>query len=1448
MMDPALTHRYLRALLARYATITVPGGTLDRPLSLRAVFQPLKLRSMALAPEEQASRGQRQPSQAEKQVMRCREALEESPSHKIVILGSPGMGKTTALKSLLVDAAQEALDDPDAPLPIFLTLPDLARSGLSLPDYLAGVVAAFDLPTDFAAALWQEICRGKALLCLDSLDEVAPARRPDMIALINAGAREWGGMWIVGSRFTDYKGWQFERGEFSEWEMLPMTADLRTRLAERLIPLLYEGMYEEEMPVGMPAVFVQTLQGRPQFAAWGENPLLFTLAAVAFVHMGIFPESRAMLYEDVLEAVLMMRAAQEEQRAELRRVLASVALQFYQVKGRTFTRADLLQLLMQVRADFTAEWDVESIGERVIGSGLLDVLNYETYGFLHQTFQEYLAALALAEQLLCADSEAAAWELAWSKRTYSRWSEVLRLMVGILAEREEPGAAEMAQRWLRSLAGQRTTAEGDPGDLGLILAVRSLREVAGPASRELATSIVLQWIEALDEAAHRGRRTLWDNPRSKRLLELASEIRFFDERVVNVTIEQLTRSLQDDAWQVRQNGVEALGKLPGEATSTLLVETLTSEQDDQVRWSILRALNEREQRAPLPLLLSILRTCEWHMTMAEAVRAITLYGDEAPLEPLLDALRTTDDGSTIGHFARSILEGLGRRGAAALDELLPELTPEKSNFVVDAFGNPRFAAIAPVQTLLNFWRCDPGATMPLLAGNALRLLAVPLPIETLVTLLLDGAEEDFSGHILDCLRNTYASNPEEVIAALSHPAPRVRASVLEALRIINGAISTAQAAAMARDESPLVRKAALDVLHWIAIKRARLEGADIDKEQLLEPFLIACADNDESVREKAVRSLTWLPRHIGVRPSVAPFHALAGDRNPEIRALAMRALAECGDLDALLAGLEDEASVVRLAVVESLGRFPIAAPLAPLFKALRDESAGVRRAAAEALRKHNTPEALSALIDALEDSSLRGMAIESLGYFGEQAPLERIVAYLHDSDEWTRWHAIEALHRLRPPAYLGILVVMLESMTDYDDMKKAHWMLQDLAEVLAAHPAALGEASSNVRWVALGVLEWMGERAPGELIFAALHDWSVNVRCRAAHVVRAHCSEAGALEKLLPLLKDGNADVRRVTLDLLQGMGKHVPVEAIRPLLRDEKSYVRARAIQVLGAMDNPANLNTLINMLNDEDEEVRSAAARILSRPEMDTPDEVLLGALKHVEAYARVEILKALGRRPDVPDTILEDAVRNDPDEYARKVAKEALRARREPAVTTVIAGIVDEDAEGPRNQPSVERGNAASSEIPPLDALLEEISRGRVRQLSLLQQAYPDKVAAIEVEAISILTGKGSGAVLGAYEQYDIIRLIRKIKRPLPGLMGKLAEILEWPYTWIQREAIKAFGELRRNVPDRALRRLYHLRLDSPSAEVREAADDVLAEILAQEPGIEDDESESGPAMSS
>src|SRR5260370_13200922 len=161
--------------------------------------------------------------------------------------------------------------------------------------------------TRFAVVLWTAIERGKAFVALDSLDEVAPAQRAQMIALVNSLAVDPGNIWLVGSRFTDYKSWQLKAGQLAEWELLSMPPVLRRELAEKLFPELRRLLPADTDSYSSPSDFVSLLERHPQAAPWGDNPLLFSLAAAVYVKTGGLPASRTVLYRQVIEAGLTLK-------------------------------------------------------------------------------------------------------------------------------------------------------------------------------------------------------------------------------------------------------------------------------------------------------------------------------------------------------------------------------------------------------------------------------------------------------------------------------------------------------------------------------------------------------------------------------------------------------------------------------------------------------------------------------------------------------------------------------------------------------------------------------------------------------------------------------------------------------------------------------------------------------------------------------------------------------------------------------------------------------------------------------------------------------------------------------------------------------------------------------------------------------------------------------------
>src|SRR5579859_6651856 len=175
-VDPFVYMRtkYLEQVYRRYSAVKLPIGS-PQGLSLHAIFQPLTLRRDPLVVEnltrdkrrtllgeaseeyerKQSSdgRGKLYPGgdlypspelypgvQREITAENVVDALKKSHQRRMVVLGGPGTGKTTTLKYLTARQAKEALEDAEAPVPIYLSLAALARSGRSLQRYLLDVI------------------------------------------------------------------------------------------------------------------------------------------------------------------------------------------------------------------------------------------------------------------------------------------------------------------------------------------------------------------------------------------------------------------------------------------------------------------------------------------------------------------------------------------------------------------------------------------------------------------------------------------------------------------------------------------------------------------------------------------------------------------------------------------------------------------------------------------------------------------------------------------------------------------------------------------------------------------------------------------------------------------------------------------------------------------------------------------------------------------------------------------------------------------------------------------------------------------------------------------------------------------------------------------------------------------------------------------------------------
>ncbi len=109
--------------------------------------------------------------------------LYDQSSGKLLILGSPGTGKTTLLRHLAVVLLQRAVQNEYAPVPVIVNLSTWANTRLSLQDWLIEEIAkTYKVPR---APIAQWVQEDQILPLLDGLDEVEKSARTACIRAIN---------------------------------------------------------------------------------------------------------------------------------------------------------------------------------------------------------------------------------------------------------------------------------------------------------------------------------------------------------------------------------------------------------------------------------------------------------------------------------------------------------------------------------------------------------------------------------------------------------------------------------------------------------------------------------------------------------------------------------------------------------------------------------------------------------------------------------------------------------------------------------------------------------------------------------------------------------------------------------------------------------------------------------------------------------------------------------------------------------------------------------------------------------------------------------------------------------------------------------------------------------------------------------------------------------------
>ena len=395
----------------------------------------------------------------------------------VLLLGDPGAGKTTGARQFCWRVLTETdlpknLGLPAGTIPVFLRLRNLTPRNLTqgLAAFITEGVAAASLPADLQPG--DDLLRRRGVLWIfDGLDEVvseeARIRVCDWIK--QALAERTGDYFLVTSRYQGYQGEVTLQPGFCEFHVKPLERDQSAEFVDHWYRAVYGRLHADDPEFLAKAVneaqALLDLLDQPEFKVGRlrqlpANPLLLTILCLVHHQEHNLPRRRADLYARCVQVLLEHWRKELWKRQEItgydpeaaEGVLAAAAWWLHEEEGRiTQGIAELSAIASKALADLAPGAGLGRDGAAFIRrmrdeSGILAMWNPGQCGFLHLTFQEYLAGLHAA-------SEGKAEELVQHVGK-SWWREVILVAAAL-------GSREFALQFFTALVhGDAVTNEG----------------------------------------------------------------------------------------------------------------------------------------------------------------------------------------------------------------------------------------------------------------------------------------------------------------------------------------------------------------------------------------------------------------------------------------------------------------------------------------------------------------------------------------------------------------------------------------------------------------------------------------------------------------------------------------------------------------------------------------------------------------------------------------------------------------------------------------------------------------------------------------------------------------------------------------------------------------------------------------------------------------------------
>ena len=433
------------------------------------------------------------------------EALSRQDTHRSIVLGDPGSGKSTLIDILVTNGCNVTSEI----LPVHVRLSEIGAGENDLFwDGVAEVTVksqgATIIDPSMVAMLEDRLIEGTALLLFDGLDEVSDVNVPNVIKLVDSAATRYAkSRLIVTCRNVDYYQEHPNRKlDFTKLRLLPFSLPDMIDYIDRWYSILERLEFLADA-AERKRNLQDTIRNSSELSQLGATPLLLTLMALVHTTEGELPKSRAVLYHKTASHLLAdsprwrksfsgLHVSQSEvlpiaqaiafeiHRREESNAVPTVGLTVLEIES--VIKAHLQINTATTHATYSKiRQRIDGILARIIRSnGLLVETSKRSYGFAHRSLQEFLAGMHF---LSLSDIEAT--------KTFAaspHWREPLILMAGY------GGREGNALYFIAKLIESLTSRAMRDSDLGLPLAILSgemLAEIGAETLRARGQSWVL---------------------------------------------------------------------------------------------------------------------------------------------------------------------------------------------------------------------------------------------------------------------------------------------------------------------------------------------------------------------------------------------------------------------------------------------------------------------------------------------------------------------------------------------------------------------------------------------------------------------------------------------------------------------------------------------------------------------------------------------------------------------------------------------------------------------------------------------------------------------------------------------------------------------------------------------------------------------------------------------